>query len=406
MCGFAVYKETVNDTFIKRRGQDHTSSVKINGYTFNHYLLSITGEFTPQPFIDGDVVCLYNGEIYNHPFEKSDGENIIPLYQQYGLEFPKYLDGEFAIAIYDFGINYAFFVTDCFATKPIWVNGTECASYQSGVGGVKLGASAVYVVDLLNTKVNYNPYIYHRFDFDNQLKDTYDDCIKAFENAVNKRKKPNCFLGLSSGYDSGAIACALKDNFKAYSIVASENKNILSLRLQMCPESKLINDFDHMEEKKHLAENAEEFFYDYNYRGERITKSYKEDWAARGLSQICREASSEGRKVYLSGQGADEILSDYSLIPSQSELKGIFPESLSPWFNFYHGCQYSYLGKEECVAGSWNIETRYPFLDKDFVQEFLWLKPELKNRHYKAPIYEYLKRNNYPFEENKKIGFC
>ena len=45
-------------------------------------------------------------------------------------------------------------------------------------------------------------------------------------------------------------------------------------------------------------------------------------------------------------------------------------------------------------------------MDKDFVQEFLWLKPELKNRHYKAPIYEYLKLNNYPFEENKKIGFC
>jgi hypothetical protein len=56
------------------------------------------------------------------------------------------------------------------------------------------------------------------------------------------------------------------------------------------------------------------------------------------------------------------------------------------------------------VAGSHSIETRYPFLDKDVVQEFLWLTPELKNKTYKAPIYEYLKRNNFPFAEGKKIG--
>ena len=31
--------------------------------------------------------------------------------------------------------------------------------------------------------------------------------------------------------------------------------------------------------------------------------------------------------------------------------------------------------KEEMVAGAYGIETRYPFLDRDVVQEFLWLKP-------------------------------
>ena len=41
---------------------------------------------------------------------------------------------------------------------------------------------------------------------------------------------------------------------------------------------------------------------------------------------------------------------------------------------------------------------------KDVVQEFLWLKPELKNKNYKAPIHEYLKRNNFPFAEGVKIG--
>ncbi len=61
--------------------------------------------------------------------------------------------------------------------------------------------------------------------------------------------------------------------------------------------------------------------------------------------------------------------------------------------------------KEEIIGGSHGIEQRYPFLDKDVVQEFLWLKPELKNKYYKAPIHNYLNENNYPFTPNEKLGF-
>ena len=38
--------------------------------------------------------------------------------------------------------------------------------------------------------------------------------------------------------------------------------------------------------------------------------------------------------------------------------------------------------KEEIIGGSHGIEQRYPFLDKEVVQEFLWLKPELKNKYF------------------------
>lgn len=409
MCGFAVHTKGYNDYFVRRRGQDMQTNFGLHGFTFSHHLLSITGKKQPQPFIDGEIVAIYNGEIYNHDFVKSDGENIIPLYRKYGFYFPKYLDGEFAIVLFDFENDLAIYITDPFATKPIWVNGLEAASYQSALGGVKVPANTIIVKSII-TKIEIQRIEkYHNFDFSNQHKDTYDDCLKAFSHAIKKRSKENCFLGLSSGYDSGAICCELIKQgvkFKAYSVLASEDKIILSKRLQFCNENQLIINFDQMLEQKHLDDNCENFNYDYYYDGQHITKSYKNDWAARGLSQICRLAKLENRKVYLSGQGADEILSDYALIPKQSELFGIFPNNLKEWTNFYNGCQYSYLGKEECVAGSWNVETRYPFLDRDFVQEFLWLKPELKNKKYKALIFEYLKANGFPFAENKKIGFC
>jgi hypothetical protein len=89
-------------------------------------------------------------------------------------------------------------------------------------------------------------------------------------------------------------------------------------------------------------------------------------------------------------------------------FKGKFPDKLDsifPWNNFFSGSMREYLTKDEFIIGSLGIEARYPFLDKNLVQEFLWLAPELKNKFYKAPLHEYLKQNNFPFRENEKKGF-
>lgn len=409
MCGILVSKNgRGNPRFIQRRGQDGRGRVERDGLVFDHFLLNVTGPPTPQPFVDGDVVCLYNGEIYNHPFVNSDGENLIPLYREHGIMFARYLDGEFAIALYDFAADLALFIADRFATKPLWRNGIECGSYQSGVGGHKIAANTIelvrisdgYLVETIN---------YHRWDW-RQHKSDYADCIAAFEAAVAKRYRPGCFIGLSSGYDSGAIACALRrKEFKAYAHLASETVSVVVARAELLPDVDIVADFNGPRlaaQERHLRDDAEEFYYRIRYDDCIGTTSYKADYAAKALSDICSLAHREGRKVCLSGGGADEILADYSLIPRQSEFKGKFPDELAPWANFTGSCQYSYLGKEECVGGSWSIETRYPFLDTAFVQEFLSLTPELKNRNYKAPLFEYLTREQFPFQKDTKIGWA
>jgi asparagine synthetase B (glutamine-hydrolysing) len=63
------------------------------------------------------------------------------------------------------------------------------------------------------------------------------------------------------------------------------------------------------------------------------------------------------------------------------------------------------LAKEEYVAGAYGIEARYPFLDKQVVQEFLWLDVNLKNSTYKSVLHDYLTQNAYAFIPNQKIGF-
>jgi len=60
---------------------------------------------------------------------------------------------------------------------------------------------------------------------------------------------------------------------------------------------------------------------------------------------------------------------------------------------------------DEYVTGSFGIEGRYPFLDPEVVQEFLWLASAAKNSIYKRPIHDYLSKYQYPFLPNFKVGF-
>jgi asparagine synthetase B (glutamine-hydrolysing) len=250
-------------------------------------------------------------------------------------------------------------------------------------------------------------FLEHEFDF-SQFKDTYDDWTKAFEKAVAKNAEDDCFTGLSSGYDSGSLTFELAKQgfkFKTYTIPNNENLAIIFQRLpkEYAVSTLSEKDFDRI--KKHLEKNIVNDKYTIKYNGVETDMRILDDKASVGGAFMCELAQAEGRKVYLSTQGSDEIMSDYSLIPMQSEFKGTYPKDLKEWYNFKNGCNYSYLMKEERIPAVYGIETRYPFLDIDLVQEFLWLKAELKNRFYKAPLHNYLTKNNIPFEANVKRGF-
>lgn len=236
----------------------------------------------------------------------------------------------------------------------------------------------------------------HEFDFDHQTKDTYDDWLKAFENAIRKRAVDGCFIGLSSGYDSGAITREMTNqmvDFKAYTIFNNEDVDVIRKRLLY------IKDFQVAEMDKALWQE----YYDF-LKG-KINEVAMKDIASMGVAFMFDTATKEGKRVCISGQGGDELISDYALYPKQSTFKGVFPEKLYEWDNFRKGMQLEYLNELEDIAELYGVEVRYPFLDIDLVQEYLWLKAELKNRNYKAPIYEYLIREKVPFNEGTKKGF-
>lgn len=451
--------------YTKNRGPDHLSYCRGKGIQFVHNLLSITGKFTPQPFVDkeNEILCLFNGEIYNAfdlGYYKTDGECLIPLYKEYGDDIAKHLDGEYAILIVDYRKKEILLISDAFLTKPLWFfkNNKE----EWGIGTYKSCINLLGLTSDPNEPIRMPPNKTLIFDLDlnfkretsniewclNQYKSNYDDWVNAFQQSMYKRAvsqvREKIFIGMSSGYDSGAIACELNEQeapFHIYSVVSNENKEILKKRFSMVNRRASISYLGHDDiinspdwqddynvvnsqflDCRGYYKSAQQYIRDmvepYTYEIYSDRSNYTEhvqlhsDGGACAFALICHLAKRDEKKIYISGSGADEIYSDYGWNgvgkTKHSNFGGMYPDDLSsifPWPSFYGSSQISYLTKEEMVGGSYGIECRYPFLDPKCVQEFLWLKPKLKNKYYKSVIHYYLKEHDFPFCENQKIGF-
>lgn len=456
---------------LKKRGPDGTNILEYKDYVFIHNILYFSGEITYQPLqdVENDVVLCFNGEVYNYKDfgdYKSDTEMLLKQYINKGTDFIKDLDGEFTFIIFDFKKNIIIQSSDIFGTKPQWYNNTEdgiiissfrstvcqCSGLEEEFENRKID-QPLDPKDILKHKcikrIEPNKYVIRKLDtleileennvynFDTkQFKNSYDDFSAAFEEAIRKRtinnntEKNKIGLCLSSGYDSGAINCCLNKleglEFYTYSMKCQENMKILNERMERNKNKYYydISQKQYQEFKGHYQKNMEgSSISQYSKPGKLI--SYYNiigDWAGVGLFFIFTQSKTDNVKIFLSGQGADEIYSDYgwkgrpikdlnnpNINPTiPGSFFGNFPDNLEdifPWPNFFNGLNESFIAKEEYTASLFGIETRYPFFDKKLVQEFLWLSKELKNKDYKAPLYHYLKYNNYPFEPNEKMGF-
>jgi len=176
------------------RGPDDTcvSIDETNGFMFIHNLLSMTGKFTRQPFIDNSIICLYNGEVYNYKDfgdYDSDGECLIDLYKEYGKDFVKKLDGEFAILLLDFEKDIAIMATDPFKIKPLFYstdnNEFGCSTYSTplnmlGYNNIQKAKPNTAMIFKLSDATLLDEFTIYEFDL-NQHKTSFDDWNKAFE---------------------------------------------------------------------------------------------------------------------------------------------------------------------------------------------------------------------------------
>jgi asparagine synthetase B (glutamine-hydrolysing) len=433
MCGISFTNKpginTAGSHFLELRGPDGSKTVQVDDFKMTHYLLSMTGDVLLQPLQDGDITCLFNGEIYNYKDFgdfPSDVFSIVESYKKHKDNFVKKLDGEFAIILLDKQEDILYVSCDTFGIKPLYysIENTHIgvSSYKSviqswGFKDIKRVLPNTTLKFKASTLELLGQATVHDFSLEQNV-DSYQLWHQAFEIAIKKRflnTDHQIILPLSSGMDSGAIACAL-DKFKAeyctYSFTTNEDTQTIHRRINSAQSFDKIthNQITSSEEQiicKHYSKNTEPFFYGPDF--DHLTQDGFSDPGGKGLTHLLHEIKKKHPRVRIlaSGQGGDEITTNLQTYKFGTPNPSVFPKKLEkvfPWENFYYGANSSYLAKEEAITGSFGVEGRYPFLDTNVVQAFLNISPRLKNRSNKAPIWNYLEENNY-HRQHIKHGF-
>jgi asparagine synthase (glutamine-hydrolysing) len=273
MCGIAgkfnfVTRAPVGEDDLRRmarrmahRGPDGEGFHTDGPVGFAHKRLAIIdleGGYQPMTNADGSLVIVYNGEVFNYlelfeelkglgfyPRTKSDTEAVLLAYQAFGLEFPKKLNGMFAIAIWDAKKQRLVVTRDRMGVKPFYYaltnDGLVFASELKalrGTPGVDTSLDREAFDDFMTLGYVVNPrtivhgvrklepgtlmvfeagkeprhQVYWRLAFvpdDSKKSSTWEDEIRAlFDDSVRLRLRSDVPLGvlLSGGVDSSAIA--------------------------------------------------------------------------------------------------------------------------------------------------------------------------------------------------------
>lgn len=156
---------------LHHRGPDDEGIFLLNNVGLGHKRLSIIDLKTgKQPIFNesGDIVVIFNGEIYNyielkkkylvsHKFKtNSDTEVIVHLYEEFGIDFINKLDGMFTIALYDLKQQKLFLIRDHFGIKPLYYyNNHEKIIFASEIKALKK--------NILIPKLKINNYILYEY---------------------------------------------------------------------------------------------------------------------------------------------------------------------------------------------------------------------------------------------------
>jgi len=149
MCGIAgIWSRTLTERDLRaglskltHRGPDETSLSELSNLESGKVLIGMTRlaivdiKSGHQPYSNesGTIGVVFNGEIYNHKelresltakghsfSSEADGEVIAHLYEEHGTEFPKSLNGMFAIALFDKKNQTLLLTRDRFGEKPLY----------------------------------------------------------------------------------------------------------------------------------------------------------------------------------------------------------------------------------------------------------------------------------------------
>ncbi|MBP5297417.1 MAG: asparagine synthase B [Bacteriovoracaceae bacterium] len=406
---------------IRHRGPDWSGIFTHPHALLLHERLSIVDiEHGAQPLLDtlkGRVLAV-NGEIYNHQTlrqglkEKhefqtnSDCEPLLYLYDEQGPNFLGQVNGIFAFVLFDpstgefligrdhLGIVPLYWGSD--QAQRLWVASEMkalvgvCSSieefppghYFLGKGGAGKCAGEK-VVSGLGQLVRY----YHPTWMDEIPSQKLDlNALKnAFERAVKRQLMCDVPYGvlISGGVDSSLVA-AVAARFRSNRVEAADlapawwpQLHSFSIGLEGSPDlpcaqqvASYIGSVHH--EVHYTVQEGLDALSDVIYHLE--TFDITTIRAATPMYLLARKIKAMGIKMILSGEGADEIFGGYLYFHKAPNKQEFHEETVRKLLALH---QYDCLRANKATA-AWGLETRVPFLDREFLETAMQIDPQEK----------------------------
>ena len=394
---------------IRHRGPDWSGIFSNEKAILAHERLAIVDPSSgKQPLVSEDkkLILAANGEIYNHrelrkQFEgvynfqtASNCEVILALYKEKRETFLDELNGIFGFALYDVEKDTYFIARDHMGIIPLYIGWDEKGTFYV--------ASELKALEGICTKIELFPpghYVsskdgiykkwYSRdwmeFDAVKENESSIDKIHDALEAAVHRQLMSDVPYGvlLSGGLDSSIIS-AITKKYATKRIESDDAQaawwpqlHSFSVGLDGSPDLIAAQKVaDHIgtihHEIKFTIQEGLDAIKDVIYKLE--TYDITTIRASTPMYLMARVIKSMGVKMMLSGEGADELFGGYLYFHKAPNAEEFHKETVRKLDKLH---MYDCLKANKSLA-AWGIEGRVPFLDKEFMDVAMQIKPKDK----------------------------
>lgn len=402
MCGIAgVLHQPANGNVksmvekLAHRGPDGHGVKDLKHASLGHTRLAILDiEGGHQPMQHEETWIAFNGEIYNYrelqkeylSNEKlkthSDTEVILHLYRKFGPEFVRLLDGMFAFAIYQNG-EYLL-ARDPLGIKPLYTgtqNGrmyfaSEVKALKDKVESVKEFPAGHWFHSKSGWRRFYQVEKTIR-PFEGSEGEAVTLIKSTLRQAVHKRLLADVPVGisLSGGLDSSivsALACENTEQLHSFSVGVEGSEDLAA--------SRMMSEFLHTQhhELVYTAQDMADALPDVLYYLETFDPALVRSAIP---NYFLAKLASEHVKVFLTGEGADEIFAGYDYLSDFDDAEALQDEMIE----ITEALHNTNLQRADRMSMAFSLEARVPFLDVKSVSTALSLPPAWKLHNGRAP---------------------
>ena len=419
MCGiFAYISETpinyqllqainIEGMKCKSRGPDNTVTRKISENTFlmfHRLKINDMSDSGNQPIAhpdDYNLTLICNGEIYNHKKlisennfntkSSSDCEVILHMYKKYGINKTiESLDGVFAFLLIDNSKNKIFIGRDPIGIRSLYIGkdkrnsiliGSECKTLSSICKYVTPFLPGKYLaIDFYNIPKNINnldyityyDYIYPIIHYNKEviLENIYSTLNRAIEKRMISDRPIGCLL--SGGLDSSLITALVAKQF---------NKK------ELCTFSIGFEGSEDLKYAKIVANHLNTKHHEYIVTEQMMIQALEE--VIKGIETYDITTIRASVPMYLlskyiknntditvlfSGEGSDEASGSYMYFHNAPDADSFNKETV----RLLKDLQYFDVLRSDKSTACNGLEVRVPFLDKEFLQYYMQIDPNLK----------------------------